>query len=169
MSTKEDANTIFVAPLFHPIPISRWWSKETVAIVTGANKGIGFSLVRQLAELGLTVVLTAIDHGRGLAVVELLKNEGLLVHFCRLDISDQNSIHDFVAWFQHAFGVVDILKLKNPKLKAILLDEENLLESQLDGMINLFLEDVKNGTWKSNGDGLKFGLTMQFQNWLLIG
>lgn len=89
--------------------ICRWWSKETVVIVTGANKGIGFALVRQLAELGLTVVLTARDRGRGLVAVESLKNEGLLVHFCSLDISDQNSIHDFVEWFQRAFGVLDIL------------------------------------------------------------
>ena len=33
----------------------------------------------------------------------------------------------------------------------MLVDEENLSESQLDGMMNLFLEDVKNGTWKGNG------------------
>ncbi|XP_057781347.1 (+)-neomenthol dehydrogenase [Salvia miltiorrhiza] len=210
MSNKEEANTILVSPICHPL--SRWWSKETVAIVTGANKGIGFALVRRLAELGLTVVLTARDGGRGLAVVESLKNEGLHVHFCCLDISDQNSIEKFVSWFQQAFGVVDILinnaavsfneldgnsveqaetvvrtnfygpkmlteallplfrrqstaarilnissrlgllnKLKNPKFKAMLLDEENLSESQIEGMINLFLEDVKNGTWKSNG------------------
>ena len=77
--------------------------------MTGANKGIGFALVRRLAELGLTVVLTARDTGRGLAAVEALKNEGFHVHFGCLDISNQNSIEKFVTWFQQAFGVVDIL------------------------------------------------------------
>ncbi|KAH6770406.1 Rossmann-fold superfamily protein [Perilla frutescens var. hirtella] len=211
MSNKEAANTIVVVPNCHPI--SRWWSKETVAIVTGANKGIGYALVRRLAELGLTVVLTARDSGRGLKAVESLKIEGLHVHFFCLDISDQNSINTFVSWFKQTFGVVDILinnaavsfnniyensveqaetvvrtnfygpkmlteallpvfrrqstaaarilnissrlgllnKLKNPKLKAMLLDEENLSESKIEGMMNLFIENVKNGTWKSNG------------------
>lgn len=77
--------------------------------MTGANKGIGYALVKRLAELGLTVVLTARDGGRGLEAVELLKSEGLHVHFFCLDISDQNSIKTFVSWFKQSFGVVDIL------------------------------------------------------------
>lgn len=42
-------------------------------------------------------------------------------------------------------------KLNNPKLKEILLDEENLSEMQIETMVNLFLENVKNDTWKSQG------------------
>lgn len=42
-------------------------------------------------------------------------------------------------------------KLKNPKIKAMLMDEENLSEIKIEEMVNLFLENVKNGTWKSNG------------------
>lgn len=44
-----------------------------------------------------------------------------------------------------------VQKLKNPQLKKMLADEENLSEIQIDGMVNLFLEDVKNGAWKSRG------------------
>lgn len=80
-----------------------------MAIVTGANKGIGFALVRGLAELGLTVVLTARDTARGLKAVESLKREGLHVHFSCLDVSNPNSIKAFASWFQEAFGVLDIL------------------------------------------------------------
>jgi 3-oxoacyl-ACP reductase-like protein len=43
----------------------RWWSKDTVAVVTGANKGMAFEIVRQLAKEGITVVLTARDTTRG--------------------------------------------------------------------------------------------------------
>ncbi|XP_012833669.1 PREDICTED: salutaridine reductase-like [Erythranthe guttata] len=42
-------------------------------------------------------------------------------------------------------------KLKNSKLKEILLDEEKLTEVQIEGMVNLFLENVKNGTWEKQG------------------
>ncbi|XP_073013552.1 (+)-neomenthol dehydrogenase [Typha latifolia] len=86
-----------------------WWSKETVAVVTGANKGIGFALVRRLAELGLTVVLTARDGRKGMEAVELLRREGLSVAFCRLDISDPPSIAVFVSWLRKEFGGLDIL------------------------------------------------------------
>ncbi|KAI3446938.1 hypothetical protein Pfo_003603 [Paulownia fortunei] len=99
--------------------IASWWSKETVAIVTGANKGIGFALVKRLAELGLTVILTARDTARGLKAVELLKSEGLNVHSFCLDVSDPNSIKTFVSWFQEAFGVVDILVNNNAVVSVI--------------------------------------------------
>lgn len=78
-------------------------------MVTGANKGIGFALVKRLAELGLTVVLTARDIGRGLNAVKLLKNEGLHVYFFPLDVSELASIKIFASWFQEKFGTLDIL------------------------------------------------------------
>lgn len=88
----------------------RWWSKNTVAIVTGANKGIGFALVRKLAQSELTVVLTARDEVRGLKAVETLRNEGLgHVLFRRLDVSDPDSIVAFAAWFASNFQALDIL------------------------------------------------------------
>ncbi|KAJ8773093.1 hypothetical protein K2173_028270 [Erythroxylum novogranatense] len=67
---------------------TRWWSKDTVAMVTGANKGIGFSMVKKFAELGLTMILTARDTERGCkAVDELQRQHGLHVYFHRLDVS----------------------------------------------------------------------------------
>ncbi|KAF3775631.1 Short-chain dehydrogenase/reductase 2b [Nymphaea thermarum] len=38
---------------------SEWWSGETVAVVTGGNRGIGLEICRQLADKGLTVIMTA--------------------------------------------------------------------------------------------------------------
>jgi short-subunit dehydrogenase len=46
-----------------------------VAVVTGANKGIGFEIVRQLAKEGITVVLTARDATRGKEALESLKTQ----------------------------------------------------------------------------------------------
>lgn len=41
-------------------------------------------------------------------------------------------------------------KLKNPKLRKMLVDEQ-LSEDQIQGMVEMFLENVKNGTWKNQG------------------
>lgn len=88
---------------------SRWWEKETVAVVTGANRGIGLEIARQLAKLGLTVILTARDEVRGRAAVEKLSSQGLNVAFHPLDIASQKSINDFVKWLQAKYGGLEIL------------------------------------------------------------
>lgn len=87
----------------------RWWSKETVAIVTGGNKGIGFALVKRMAELGLTVILTARDNGRGMKAVESLNKLGLQLYYHQLDVSDISSIKQFTQWFTNNFTALDIL------------------------------------------------------------
>ena len=94
-----------------------------VAVVTGANKGIGFALVKRLAELGLTVVLTSRDVGMGKAAVESLDGQGLHVAFCHLDVAEPSSIVTFAAWLERRFGGLDILVSKacNPYLLPLLL------------------------------------------------
>ncbi|XP_057518850.1 (+)-neomenthol dehydrogenase [Amaranthus tricolor] len=88
-----------------------WWGKDTRAIVTGANRGIGFALAKRLAQLGVTVILTARDANKGKEAMDLLRNEGLsdFIHFCILDVSDPHSISAFAVWFKLNFGLLDIL------------------------------------------------------------
>lgn len=81
-------------------------------MVTGGNKGIGFALVKHLAELGLSVVLTARDKQKGEAALEALLAQGLASHvqFLLLDVSDPLSIKTFASSFQAKFGAtLDIL------------------------------------------------------------
>ncbi|GAV86816.1 adh_short domain-containing protein [Cephalotus follicularis] len=95
-----------------PLPSNRWWTrKDTTAIVSGANKGIGYALVKRLAELGVShVILTARDEEKGKRAVGSLREEGLdNVHFSCLDVSHHSSIKTFVSWFKEEFGVLDIL------------------------------------------------------------
>ncbi|KAF8402390.1 hypothetical protein HHK36_013345 [Tetracentron sinense] len=99
----------YVQYRMNPCGACRWWSEDMVAVVTGANKGIGFALVKRLAELGLNVVLTSRDVSRGYKAVESLRSIGLHVHFSRLDVSDPASINAFVSWFREKFGALDIL------------------------------------------------------------
>jgi NAD(P)-dependent dehydrogenase (short-subunit alcohol dehydrogenase family) len=80
-----------------------------VALVTGANKGIGFETVRQLAEQGIKVLLGARDETRGREAEAKLKNENLDVHFLHLDV-DKPETHERAREFiEENFGKLDIL------------------------------------------------------------
>ena len=63
-----------------------------VAVVTGANRGIGFEISRQLARRGYAVILTARDPAKGRAAVRALAREGLDVTFHQLDVTDAAGI-----------------------------------------------------------------------------
>ncbi|TVT99120.1 hypothetical protein EJB05_55529 [Eragrostis curvula] len=90
---------------------SPWWTSETVAVVTGANRGIGHALAARLAEQGLTVVLTARDEARGEAAAAALRARGLRgsVRFRRLDVTDPASVAAFASWVRDDLGGLDIL------------------------------------------------------------
>ncbi len=81
-----------------------------MAVVTGANKGIGLGIVRQLAKDGITVVLTARDATRGNVALESLKSQGLHnVNFHPLDVASQESILALAEWLHKTYGGIDIL------------------------------------------------------------
>lgn len=81
--------------------------KQT-ALVTGANKGIGFETARQLAQRGFTVWLGCRDEGRGVAAAKELADEGD-VRFVRLDVTDDESVRAAAARVEHESGALDIL------------------------------------------------------------
>jgi NAD(P)-dependent dehydrogenase (short-subunit alcohol dehydrogenase family) len=84
-------------------------SSKTIALVTGANKGIGFETARQLAAKGITVLLGARDEKRGLEAAETLKKEGLDVQFLQLDVTDPISQDHAAKFIADKFGKLDIL------------------------------------------------------------
>jgi (+)-neomenthol dehydrogenase len=80
--------------------------------VTGANKGIGLEICRQLTSNGIVVVLTARDEKRGLEAVQKMKDSGIsddLVVFHQLDVVDTDSIASLVEFVKTKFGKLDIL------------------------------------------------------------
>ncbi|CDP08863.1 unnamed protein product [Coffea canephora] len=83
------------------------------AIVTGANKGIGFEVCRHLASKGITVVLTARDEKRGLDALHKLKfSDGLSADrllFHQLDVADSSSVASLAQFIKTQFGRLDIL------------------------------------------------------------
>jgi NAD(P)-dependent dehydrogenase (short-subunit alcohol dehydrogenase family) len=82
---------------------------ECIALVTGANRGIGFEICRQLTRRGIRVLLTARDEGKGQEASARLTRDGLDVQFRQLDVTDQGSVRGLVASVEAEFGRVDIL------------------------------------------------------------
>ncbi|CAI0548012.1 unnamed protein product, partial [Linum tenue] len=82
---------------------------ETVAVVTGANRGIGFEIVRQLAGHGVTVILTSREASAGIEASSVLQELGLSVAFHQLDVLDDSSIKEFCEWVKEQYGGIDIL------------------------------------------------------------
>jgi NAD(P)-dependent dehydrogenase (short-subunit alcohol dehydrogenase family) len=80
-----------------------------IAVVTGASKGIGFEICRQLAQRGVNVVLTARDPGRGRKAVSSLQREELNVVFHALDVVDPKQIRKLGDYMARSHGRCDIL------------------------------------------------------------
>nr|DAD47456.1 TPA_asm: hypothetical protein HUJ06_017393 [Nelumbo nucifera] len=98
------------------------------AVVTGANKGIGLEICRQLASKGVLVVLTARDEKKGLQAVENLKATGLCnVIFHQLDVMDPSSIASLGDFVKSHFGKLDIL-VNNAGISGAIVDFDAFLK-----------------------------------------
>jgi NAD(P)-dependent dehydrogenase (short-subunit alcohol dehydrogenase family) len=81
-----------------------------VVLITGANKGIGFEVARQLAAKGMRVLLGARDTTRGQAAVDALHAQGLHeVELITIDVTSQESIDKAASEIEQRFGVLDVL------------------------------------------------------------
>jgi NAD(P)-dependent dehydrogenase (short-subunit alcohol dehydrogenase family) len=80
-----------------------------IALVTGANKGIGFETVRQLAKAGVHTILASRDGAKGAAAVQKLTAEGLEVEALTLDVNDAASIAAAAKTVSSKHGHLDIL------------------------------------------------------------
>ncbi|WP_019931555.1 SDR family NAD(P)-dependent oxidoreductase [Nocardia sp. BMG111209] len=79
------------------------------ALITGANKGIGYEIARQLAEYGFTVLVGARDAGRGEAAAAKLRAGGADARFVPLDVTDADSVAAAAATVETGFGALDVL------------------------------------------------------------
>lgn len=81
-----------------------------IALITGANKGIGLETARQLArDHGYTVLVGARDAGRGEAAVQELKAQGLDAQFVAIDPTDADSVAKAAQEVESKFGHLDVL------------------------------------------------------------
>jgi NAD(P)-dependent dehydrogenase (short-subunit alcohol dehydrogenase family) len=80
---------------------------DRVALVTGANRGIGLEVCRQLAQRGYVAVLGARDPARGERAAAELREQSLDVRACELDVANAASVEAAAAWVRSELGRVD--------------------------------------------------------------
>ncbi|KAL5792459.1 hypothetical protein ACOSP7_001053 [Xanthoceras sorbifolium] len=109
---------------------STFLAAKRYAVVTGANKGIGFEICRQLASKGIVVVVTARDEKRGLEAVEKLKESGLsdYVIFHQLDVTNPASIASLADFIETQFGKLDIL-VNNAGIGGAILNSDAFIRA----------------------------------------
>jgi NAD(P)-dependent dehydrogenase (short-subunit alcohol dehydrogenase family) len=84
-------------------------TEATVALVTGANKGLGLTVARRLAGRGWTVLVGSRDAGRGAAAVAGLVEDGLSAEPLVLDVTSDESVADAAKRVEQRHGRLDVL------------------------------------------------------------
>jgi NAD(P)-dependent dehydrogenase (short-subunit alcohol dehydrogenase family) len=118
--------------------------RKKIALVTGANRGLGFETCHQLARLGLTVILSARDFTKGEVAAKQLVERGLDVIFYELDVLNQSHMNRITHQIEQRFGRLDVL-VNNA---AILYDTwQSTLNANLD-VVNQALTTNLFGPWR---------------------
>jgi NAD(P)-dependent dehydrogenase (short-subunit alcohol dehydrogenase family) len=82
---------------------------KQIALITGANKGIGFEIARQLGQKGILVVLGARTLPKAENATARLKEEGIAALAVKLDVTDPDDVRAVPGFFATRFGRLDIL------------------------------------------------------------
>ncbi|KAK9927261.1 hypothetical protein M0R45_024453 [Rubus argutus] len=139
------------------------FGSKKIAVVTGANKGIGLEISWQLASKGVGVVLTARDVKRGTEAVEKLKASGFShVVFHQLDVTVPTTIASLVDFLKTQFGKLDILVNNAAVLGSVFLTEDkaaiaadDIFSSKSPKQISLQTHETAVDCLKTNYYGVK--------------
>lgn len=82
---------------------------DKIALVSGANRGIGLEIGKQLLETGWNVVFTARNMLEGRPLVNKLRKEWKTAWFHQLDVTDEQSIIDVIDYVEDTCGRLDVL------------------------------------------------------------
>jgi len=113
-----------------------------VAVVTGANRGIGLEICRQLGKRGdIHVVLTSRDDSKGKSAAKKLAGDGADVEFRTLDVTKERSVRALADFMASAHGRCDVLVnnagiLADPRGSRFLDSRVETYRETLD--VNLF-------------------------------
>ena len=84
-------------------------SEKKVALISGANKGLGLETAKQLGKLGYTVLLGSRDPLKGEVAARLLREDGIDARVVKLDVTKQSDIDGIAALVESEFGKLDVL------------------------------------------------------------
>lgn len=82
---------------------------KRVALVTGANRGIGYEIARRLGAEGIKVIAASRDPDKGNAAVQRLKANGADIEFAKLDVTSDQDVAALHSHIQDKYGAIDIL------------------------------------------------------------
>jgi len=96
---------------------------KKIALITGANKGLGLEISHQLGKLGMVVLIGARDKKRGQAAVDTLKAEGIDAHSIIIDVTHEPSVDRAAEFIDQEYERLDVLVnnagvMENPSLTA---------------------------------------------------
>ena len=112
-----------------------------IALITGANKGIGFETARQLGNRGATVIVGARNADRGREAADTLCAEGLNADTVQLDVADTRSINAAAKTVTEQYGRLDIL-INNA---GVVLEDLGTLPSE--AALDTFRETFDTNVW----------------------
>jgi NAD(P)-dependent dehydrogenase (short-subunit alcohol dehydrogenase family) len=119
-----------------------------IALVTGANKGIGAAVAVGLGRLGFTVLLGARDEERGRRAVASMRDEGLDVRYLPLDLDDDASVAAAARTIEEELGSLDVLvnnaaikleRTPSPPSECTLATVRQTYETNVFGTIRVLL------------------------------
>ena len=82
---------------------------KKIALITGANKGLGLETARQLANKQVKVLIGARDETRGREAAERLQKENLDAEFVLIDVTDEKTLRSAAKYVEDTYGKLDIL------------------------------------------------------------
>lgn len=108
-------------------------AKDKIALVTGANKGIGYEIARQLGQKGFHVLVGARKPDAGSQAVASLQKGGASAEFVEIDVSDRASIQKaakaVAAKFDHLDVLVNNAGIMEDKKGVAEVDDDTLLRT----------------------------------------
>jgi NAD(P)-dependent dehydrogenase (short-subunit alcohol dehydrogenase family) len=116
---------------------------KLIAVVTGANKGLGREVTRQLSRLGLHVYLGSRNALRGRKAASELAAEGLDVVPVELDVTSEDSVSDLVRMLHSRHGRLDVLVnnagilVSRPALEITATDMRDTYETNVFGVVRM--------------------------------
>ena len=114
-----------------------------LALITGANKGIGFETARQLGAMGMRVLVGARDAARGNEAVARLAAEKIAADLLPLDVTSEASVAAAAEWVRQHHGRLDVL-----------VNNAGTLEYAADGLPGAASDGVLRRTFEINFFGL---------------